>query len=261
MKNHAIRFFCAFAAIILSVLSPTTYCRAGIFDNLNKALGSVNAIVKTNPPSQSTQQSSQLPVASSNATTLGESVNNNAGQTQNAPGPSSIKKSPSDLPLILQAIEQCDDTRFTELVNKDMSSINKGVGILQYDSDGNRVDYTPLEYACQYGCTNIISQLLNDYAVNVTPNASKLAAANGRLEAIKMLLKAKAYPMDGVKEAVNNGHVDVLSALIEGGANISKMNSGFGIDLTVPITNGNTEMIKFVLTELATNAPPSGTAF
>ncbi len=204
----------------------------------------------TPPPNQPTTDQSQP----TNAATTANSTNDSetASNPQNVTAPSvenriRIRRQLS-LPPIFQAIEQCDGAQFAELVKKDMSSVNKGVMIRKVHPDGQfeMIQMTPLEYASQYGCTNIISQLF-DYDVDITPNASKLAAANGRLEAIKMLLKAKADPQDGINEAVENGHADVLQTLIDGGANLFSA----GIDLRAPATNGYAEVVQVVLKEWA----------
>jgi hypothetical protein len=207
---------------------------------------------KLNNPTTPTNQ----PPTATPSTTLTNQAG--AGQSSNPQmsSASGVKRSTSNLPPLFKAIEQCDGPQFADLVKKDMSSINKKVMIRKVYPDGQweTIPTTPLEYACQFGCTNIVSQLF-DYEVEVTPNASKLAAANGRLEVVKMLLKAKAYPLDGVEEAVENGHTDVLQALIGSGANIRNMDGNGIVDLRVPVKNGNSEMVQFLLKELAKSDP------
>ena len=67
-----------------------------------------------------------------------------------------------------------------------------------------------------------------------------LAAGNGHLEAVKMLLKAKANPSDGTIPACENGRVEVLKTLIEGGA------SGRGL-LETAVAKGNLEIVQILL--------------
>jgi hypothetical protein len=211
---------------------------------INKKLNNLNT--PTNQP----------PNTNPNTTSNNQPPADQSNNPQNPPA-SSVKASTSSLPALYQAIEQCDGVQFGELLKKDISSVNKKVEIRKVYPDGQweNIPTTPLEYASQYGCTNIISQLL-DYEVEVTSYATVLAAANGRLEAIKMLLKAKAYPMDGVKAAVENGHADVLKALIEGGAHISVEDIETEVvDLRVPVKKGNIGMVQVVLKELAKGDP------
>jgi len=154
-----------------------------------------------------------------------------------------------DLPPIFEAARQCDGVRFSELLKQDMSPLNKTVGNVLHlgfddykidshgnamrDNDGNRVpdtrapfrDYTLLAFAAESDCTNIIQQLL-DVGADVKKKSvlSKyspicLASGNGHIEAVKMLLEAKAEPDDGIVAACENGHADVLKVLIDGRAN------------------------------------------
>ncbi len=53
-----------------------------------------------------------------------------------------------------------------------------------------------------------------------------LAAGNGDLEAVKMLLKGNANPDDGMVAACENGHADVVAILIGAGAFYSKSDIG-----------------------------------
>ena len=222
----------------------------GDFGNLiKKKLTKQTALTNQPPTTDSTAPPTNQPTSDS---ATASNPQNTAASDANA--------STSSLPPIFQAIQQCDGVQFAELVKKDMSLINMKVNIERVDHYGNRYDIsmTPLKYASQFGCTNIIQQLLDMYVdVNSVENvdageqlaAISFAAGNGRLEAIKMLLKAKADPQYGVDEAVEHGHADVLQALIDGGANF------VGIDLSAPVKNGYAEVVQVVLKEFAKNDP------
>jgi len=211
----------------------------------------------TPPPNQPTSDQSQAPTAAAAANSANDSVTTSSPQNTTAP---SVEKTDSSLPPIFQAIEQCDGVQFAELVKKDMSSVNKMVKIRKVYPDGQweNIRMTPLEYASQFGCTNIIQQLL-DMDVDVNPSKKpfpiSLAAGNGKLDAVKMLLKAKATPQDGVDEAVENGHADVLQTLINGGANLYAAGEGVGIDFSLLVKNGYAEVVQVVLKELAKGDP------
>src|ERR1022692_4292924 len=125
---------------------------------------------------------------------------------------SGVNAQTSGLPPIFEVAKNCDDVQFAALLKKDISTVNKTL----YDStiDVSRFtnpykNYTLLAFAAANGCTNIIQQLLDmDAEVNpalVSPLGE--AAANGHMEAVKMLLQAKANPQKAMDGAVKNGKV------------------------------------------------------
>ena len=127
------------------------------------------------------------------------------------------------LPPIFEAARQCDGTRFAELLKTNISFLNKTLGqvqsdlLIMQDEPVKFKNYTLLDFAAENGCTNIVQQLL-DLGADVEPRSIvlplSLAASNGHLEVMKMLLKSGAKPKDGVKAAVQNGQVKALKTLI-----------------------------------------------
>jgi ankyrin repeat protein len=67
------------------------------------------------------------------------------------------------------------------------------------------------------------------------------AAANGHIDAVKMLLKAKAKPQKAMAAAVTNGKIEVLKTLIDAGAS-----GGEGL-LKEPVAKGQLEIVQILL--------------
>jgi ankyrin repeat protein len=189
------------------------------------------------------------PKADSNATITNSPTTDQSKTTSDSAGANSansVNASPSGLPPIFEAAQNCDVDKFTELFKKDISTVNKTL----YDSmvDDSRYsnpykNYTLLAFAAASGCTNIIQQLLDmDAEVNpelVSPLGE--AAANGHMDAVKMLLKANANPQQAMAAAVKNGQVEVLKTLIDAGAS-----GGEGL-LKEPVANGQLEIVQILL--------------
>ena len=260
--------------VLLQVIGANA--QFGNFGNLiNKKLNTLNKPTNQPPPTVSdTIPTNQLPAAQTETTNDAKVANsaNDAGTVSNPQDTtaSGVEASTSSLPPIFQAIEQCDGVQFAKLMKKDMSLINMKVNIRKVDKYGNRYDIsmTPLEYASQFGCTSIIQQLLDmDVDVNSVEKgdageglaAISFAAGNGRLEAIKMLLKAKANPSDGITEACENGHADALQALIDGGAGLYGGSPGLEINLSVLVDDlirkGSADVLQVFLKGLAKGDP------
>jgi hypothetical protein len=242
------------AGMVLIQVSGANAQFGGLGNLINKKANDLNKPTNPPPPADSNTSPTNLPASDQTKTTTATAKANSANESATTGSPketavSDVKKSDSSLPPIFQAIEQCDGVQFAELVKQNMASVNKAVTIREEYPDGKwkNIRMTPLEYASKYGCTNIISQLL-DFEVAVTPNASKLAAANGRVEAIKMLLKAKAYPQDGMKEAIQNGHIDAMQALRAGGADMLK--EIYPRTFSGLVSDGKVEMLQFLLKHL-----------
>jgi len=228
---------------------------------LNKKLNKLKTPTNQPPAAVSDTTTVQTPTAVSDATTdksEGGSAND-PGKAENNPkstADSSVKTATS-LPLIYDAARQCDEVRFAELLKKDISSINKTVSKFLNQPIGQRGQfddgYTLIAFAAEKGCTNIIQQLLdldanvgadddhsdNEYMHRQLP--LPLAARNGHLEAVKMLLKAKADPNKGLAEACKNRHLEVLKTLIEAGARKSEA------CLENAAGNGYTEIVQLLL--------------
>ena len=144
-------------------------------------------------------------------------------KTTDSAAESSVADSSVVLPPLFEAAEKCDEVQFVEALKKDMSSVNKSIqDIIGTGNLGKKAFYTPLDYAAEKGCTNIIEKLL-DLEVDVNGHDSyggsplQRAVANGHLEAVKILLKAKANPATALKLACKNNHAEILEALIAAG--------------------------------------------
>jgi ankyrin repeat protein len=167
-----------------------------------------------------------------------------------------------DLPPIFKAAQQCDDAQFAKLLKEDISSVNKTLdaatgyrferesGYSGHDDAGigQLKNFTLLDFAAENGCTNIIQQLLDLNAdVNTFIPPIGLAAASGRLDAVRILLKAGAKPDDGLIAACDNGHADVAEALINAGANgVQERYRGQDL-LANAVGKGNLEIVQVLL--------------
>jgi ankyrin repeat protein len=182
--------------------------------------------------------------------TTGANPANVAGTISNPQNPSI-----SGLPPIFEAAKKCDDFQFAALLKKDISTVNKTLYDMNWGRDGddrytedefkNRIcNYTLLDFAAANGCTNIIQQLLDmDVDVNNPQSVPpiSLAAGNGRLEAVKMLLQAKANRQGTMDAAVEKGNIEVLQTLIDAGAS-----GGNGL-LDEAVAKGQLETVQILL--------------
>jgi len=168
----------------------------------------------------------------------------------------------ASLPPLFEAARKCDEAQFAELLKKDMSSVNKTAEEAGGRLLGNLAYYTPLYFAAKAGCTNIIQQLL-DLEVKVDGAGNPLefdntpltqAAGNGHLEAVKMLLKAGAEPYFGLNAACEGNQAEVVKTLF---ATEQYAPPGGSTDVVLQklliksSTNGNVEILKLVLKEMA----------
>lgn len=183
--------------------------------------------VAQSPVAVSSATPTNQPPAAQPETTTATGGNNSVNTSDQPSRTTKIRteaQSSPSIPPLFEAARQCDESRFAALLKKDMSYINKTVEQVPEAGSGRYKfgSYTPLAFAAGSGCTNIIQQLL-DLEVNVNgayegeddATPIKLAAGNGHLEAVKILLKAKANPNAGVVAACQNGHSEVLQTLLE----------------------------------------------
>ena len=228
----------------------------GLGNLINKKLNDLNKLPNsesTNLPS--TDQSKTISDgAAANAANNSWTIN-----SAKKKGAADADASSLNLPPIFDAARLGDEAQFTEQLKKDMSTVNKtlaqvsgsrfGYGNEKRDDDGHIIpdpaekfrDYTLLAFAAENGSTNIIQQLL-DLEVNVKEPSKiyplSLAARNGHVEAVKMLLKAQAILDDGFVAAYTNGHMDVVKVLID---------AGHGVSLKTAIQLGDLEIVKISL--------------
>jgi ankyrin repeat protein len=262
MKNSKQINVCRILVILGIVLMPVSRASAQ-FGNLGNLINKeLNKKTTTTPP----------PTDKSKATTDAAATNSTKpiGDSQTSPV-SGDEASTLNLPPIFEAARQGDEIRFSELLKKDMSSINKTVeeasgrrfdssnqkrnssGKIIPDEGAKFKNYTLLIFAAAKGSTNIIQQLL-DLEADVNANNTVLrplsfAAGNGHIEAVKMLLNAKADPNDGVKAACENGHADVLKALLEakGNGRFYTPSDFYEKLLTGAIAKGQLEIVQILL--------------
>ncbi|KAB7494203.1 Ankyrin-3 [Armadillidium nasatum] len=116
-------------------------------------------------------------------------------------------------------------------------------------------NYTPLHCAAQDGKTNIAALLLENGAnVNaLTSNGFSsvhLAAANGHVQVIELLLKYKATissKISSLQLGVKNNHVEVVKFLIKNGALINCKDSDGLSPLHISVQNCNVELTNFMI--------------
>jgi hypothetical protein len=143
------------------------------------------------------------PVADSNAMPTNQTT---PDATTSNPQNTAADASALKLPPIFEAVKNCDDIKFAELLkNEDASSIDMTLydTMLRkyHDESVYSKQYAPykfhtlLGFAAENGCTNIIQQLLEKGAsIDPYPNDSpiRLATSSGHLDAERMLEKAKS---------------------------------------------------------------------
>lgn len=241
----------------------------GLGDLINKKLNKLNT-PQNQPPATDTTTTNNVSGPSSTKASkqdAGAPVQTTVPSTPARSNPkrttvSDVSASSPKLPPLFEAARQCDEAQFAELLKKDMSSINKtadeaGGKNLDLEDQKGRHDYrmyTLLDFAAEKGCTNIIRRLL-DLEVDVDPHSGygftplSLAARNGHLEAVKILLKAHADVGFGLHEACVNNHVEVLKTLMTAKGNCDS--GGLGSLLTSSSSAGNVEITRIILKEWA----------
>ncbi len=217
----------------------------GLGDLINKKLNKQNK-PNTQPPAAES-------VATNNTAAVNP-VDDSGKRSQRKRTTDSAVEASVVLPPLFEAARQGDALQFAELLKKDMSSINKTVRQVSgrrfdYGDVSNEVkkfaEYTPLAFAAENGCTNIIQQLV-DVEVDTKslhdPIPLSLAAGNGHIEAVKMLVKAGAAPGFGVRAACKKNQPETLKTLIiEAGAR------GSLVDLQMAAENGYAEIVQILL--------------
>ena len=243
------------AGIVLIQVNGANAQFGGLGNLINKKLNK-----PANPPptadsnaTPTNQPSTDQPKATTD--TVGTNSANDSGTVSNPqiPPVSGGETSTLNLPPIFEAARQCDGVRFAELLKKDMSSINETVDRAKPGDYGEYGDYTLLKFAAENGCTNIIQQLLDlEVAVDGVDGGAALtiAAGNGHLEAVKMLLKAKVFlAAASIGASCEKGRVEVLKALIDAGGAVN------GDNLETAAKNGNAELVQVVLKRMAGGDP------
>lgn len=93
-------------------------------------------------------------------------------------------------------------------------------------------------------------------------SAIYIACMNGHLEVVKFLLEkgANINPLESMplQIALGEGHSEIAKLLISKGANINSYDFPYGTPLGMAATNGNLEMVNFLLEKGALVNPPKG---